>query len=114
VSDTSIQALDDGRYTISGPMTFSTAASLLRQSRQAFGERAGREPIELDLAQVTSADSAGLALLIEWASWTRRGSAGIRFLHMPEQLCAIARLSEAEDLLTLEEAPDLAEGTTDS
>ena len=109
MSDTSIQAQGEGHYSISGPMTFGTAASLLRQSQQAFRQRAGREAIELDLAQVTSADSAGLALLIEWASWTRAGDAGIRFLHMPEQLRAIARLSEAEELLTPEEAPDLAE-----
>ena len=109
MSDTSIKALDEGHYAISGPMTFSTAASLLDQSQRAFRQRAGQEPIELDLAQVTSADSAGLALLIEWASWTRAGSAGIRFLHMPEQLRAVARLSEAEELLSAEEAPDLAE-----
>jgi phospholipid transport system transporter-binding protein len=114
VSDTSIQSIDEGRYAISGPMTFSTAASLLRQSEQAFRQRAGQEPLELDLAQVTSADSAGLALLIEWASWTRTGSAGIRFLHMPEQLRAVARLSEAEELLTPEEAPDLAEGAAEA
>lgn len=107
MSETHIQVLQDGRYAISGPMTFGTAAEILRQSQHAFRQRAGREPIELDLAQVTSADSAGLALLIEWASWTRAGTAGIRFLHMPEQLRAIARLSEAEDLLTPEEAPDL-------
>lgn len=111
MSEAGIQSLGEGRYVIGGPMTFATAAGLLRQSQQAFGPRAGREPIELDLAVVTSADSAGLALLIEWASWTARGGAGIRFLHMPEQLRAIARLSEAEDLLTPEEAPDLGQNT---
>lgn len=114
MSDATIQALDEGRYAISGPMSFSTAASLLRQSEQAFRPQAGQQPIELDLAKVTSADSAGLALLIEWASWTRAGSAGIRFLHMPEQLRAIARLSEAEELLTPDEAPDLAGSAADA
>jgi len=104
-----IEAIDSGHYRLTGPMTFATATALLHQAQRAFGSRAGREPIEVDLGSVTHADSAGLALLIEWASWTRPGPAGIRFIHMPEQLRAIARLSEADGLLTADEAPELAD-----
>ena len=88
--------LGQGRFAISGAFGFATAADILEQSRKLF------EPydvLEVDLAGVTQADSAGLALLLEWVNWAKHYVREISFLNMPEQVKAIARICEVEDLL---------------
>ena len=44
-------------------MTFDTAEKILRASEDLFEEHT---QLEVDLADVTASDSAGLALLLEW------------------------------------------------
>jgi len=90
------ESVGPGRFRVSGPMTFVTVTGLLRQSadRFAHGERA-----EVDLAQVEESDSAGLALLIEWKKIARRQGGSVRFINMPPQLTALARISEVEELI---------------
>jgi len=97
-----IEARGEGRFAISGPMTFATAPALLARAQATFAAALKSGPVELDLSAVGKADSAGLALLIEWVSWTRAGNGSLRFTHMPEQLLAIAKLSEVDELLTAE------------
>lgn len=77
-------------------MTFATVPDLFRQ----VGDRAG--PLDcVDLAAVGSADSAGLALLLEWEAHSRRQGRDIEFINAPASLMHLARLSEADDLLKL-------------
>lgn len=86
----------DGRFAVHGELGFATAAGALQRARPLF------EPhsvIELDLAGVTRADSAGLALLLEWVNWARGTAREIRFANLPGQLLAIAQISEVEDML---------------
>ncbi|HTW37978.1 MAG TPA: STAS domain-containing protein [Steroidobacteraceae bacterium] len=85
------------RYEVRGALTFGTARRALDAGRKAFAAASG--PIEVDLGRVASSDSAGLAVLIEWLAWARRGGRQIRFSHVPEALCAIARICELEELL---------------
>jgi phospholipid transport system transporter-binding protein len=90
------EALGDGRFAVTGVLDFDSVADLLVDSRRAFE----REPkIEVDLAGVSSSDSAALALLIEWLRSARRRGAEIRFVGVPDQLVALARLSDLEPLL---------------
>jgi phospholipid transport system transporter-binding protein len=67
--------LGDGRFSVSGELGFATAVEALNTSRRLF-ESCTR--IDLDLAGVTRADSAGLALLLEWVNWARRTAREIR------------------------------------
>jgi phospholipid transport system transporter-binding protein len=55
--------------------------------------------IKVDLSSVTHADSAGLALLIEWVKWAREQHREIRFFELPKQIRAIAHICEVEELL---------------
>jgi phospholipid transport system transporter-binding protein len=45
------------------------------------------------LSRVTNADSAGLALLIEWIKYTRSNRISLHFKNIPEQLLSLAKLS---------------------
>jgi phospholipid transport system transporter-binding protein len=86
----------EGRFLLSGEMTFRTAGRILRTSEDLF-EKHTR--IEVDLSGVGKTDSAGLALLLEWITWANHTVREIRFVGMPERIDAIARTTEVDHLL---------------
>ena len=53
------------------------------------------------LKGVTRADSAGLALLLEWLRRSERAGCSISFVNVPEQLMSIARICGLEGILPL-------------
>lgn len=55
--------------------------------------------LELDLSGVSSADSAGLALLLEWVHWAKQSAREIQFKNIPDQIQTIARISEVDGIL---------------
>lgn len=87
-----------GRFRITGPLTFDTVSAALTESQNLFADNAR---IELDLSGVTHADSAGLALLVEWVSRARRSKCDLKFRHVPEQVRALAGISDVENLLPI-------------
>jgi phospholipid transport system transporter-binding protein len=93
-----VEILDrgDGCFAVRGELCFGTAMAALQMSKSLF---AGHSVIELDLASVTRADSAGLALLLEWVNWARNTACEIRYLNIPASIIAIAQISEVEDML---------------
>lgn len=90
----------NGHYAISGELGFATVTQLLEQSRKLLFTDAV-ERLELDLAAVTRADSAGLALLLQWMRLARQHDTQISFRNLPPQLLAIAHAGELEPLLPL-------------
>ena len=96
MSDFELVDQGDGRFAVNGAMSFATANDILRRSEPLFGRHGS---LEIDLAGVGKADSAGLALLVEWKSQAASRSADIHFSNVPESLLAIARTSELEELI---------------
>ena len=84
-----------GRYAIQGDLSFATVNDLLERSRTLF---VGEAQLEIDLSGVSHADSAGLALLIEWLKNAKSQHQKIKYLSMPLQLSALAEISEIKDL----------------
>ena len=91
-----LTALGDGRFKLSGDMSFDTVDWILRDSEEPFSEYA---QIEVDLSAVEHTDSAGLALLLEWITWANHTVREIRFIEIPERIVAIAETTEVEKLL---------------
>ena len=89
-------AVGPGRFRITGRLQFDTVGQALDESHEIFGDH---RHIELDLHDVEATDSAGLALLVEWAGWARRERRSIVFHHLPAQALALARISEVDKLL---------------
>lgn len=85
-----------GRFHISGKLEFETVSSAYLQSMIKFSPYS---ELELDLSDVTSADSAGLALLLEWVHWSKGSAREIRFKNIPEQIQTIAKISEVDGIL---------------
>jgi len=84
---------------VQGELTFTTVTALLGKSRPLF-ERAG-ERVVVDLAGVERADSAGLAMLVEWMRLAKARGCGIAFSHLPAQMRDIALASDLDDILPL-------------
>ena len=88
-----------GRVTVVGPLTFATARDA-RHVGLLVLESSRAERIVVDCGGVTRADSAGLAVLLEWLSWSRRKSRAVTLEKLPASLVAIARISELDGLLS--------------
>ena len=79
-----------GSFIVDGDLTFST---IDKQTVKSFAFLNTSKHITIDLCRVSSTDSAGLALMIEWIKYTRHHRAHIVFKNIPEQLLNLAKLS---------------------
>jgi phospholipid transport system transporter-binding protein len=61
--------------------------------------RDGSAALIVDCAGVPNADSAGLAVLIEWRRWAHQHNRHLTFVNLPVQISAIAHLSEVTAVL---------------
>ncbi len=83
------------RLAARGELGFETATEAL-----ALGLRLlDGEACTIDLAGVGAADSAGLAVLVEWLAHARNRGIDLRYESIPPQIRAIARISDIESLL---------------
>lgn len=79
-------------------MTFQTARRVCEAGLECF-TRDGSARIVVDCAGVSNADSAGLAVLIEWRRRIQQQGRQLKFANLPSQISAIARLSEVSQVL---------------
>jgi phospholipid transport system transporter-binding protein len=97
VADFAIERVAPDRFEARGVMGFENAAQALRAGL-ALIPKAGR--CTIDLSRVTEADSAGLAVLVEWLATAKVRRSEIRYEGIPAQILAIARISDLDELLT--------------
>jgi phospholipid transport system transporter-binding protein len=88
-----------GRIVVTGELTFATARDA-RELGVLVLESSRAERLVIDCAAVSRADSAGLAVLLDWLAWGRRHSRPMALENLPPSLIAIARISEVDGLLT--------------
>ena len=93
----------DGCVRLTGPLTFKSVSGLYKASEKLFQN--GTTVTSIDLSGVTNADSAGLALLLEWQAARRQNQGGMSIENSPGNLMRLARLCEAVDLLGISERP---------
>ncbi len=90
----------DGTLVVTGALTFSTVdAAVYERSRALVGDAHVQV---VDLSGVSAADSAGLALLIEWQSVARASGRSLALRSVPVGLRAIADISDVEQLIGME------------
>ncbi|MGB4334084.1 MAG: STAS domain-containing protein [Chromatiaceae bacterium] len=87
-----------GRYALAGVLDFQTVPGLLPDGQRML---AGEGPLELDLVEVREANSAGLALLLEWVDLAARRGRPLRLYNLPESLANLADLANLGPLLPL-------------
>ena len=96
MSDYELKDLGEGRFELSGEMSFGTVDRILRASDTAFRDH---DRLQVDFSGVDKADSAGLALLLEWKAQARRRSREIDYVAIPGSILAIAQTTDVRHLL---------------
>lgn len=87
-----------GQFAARGPLIFATAACARQTGLTAFGATSSRA-IAVDCSGITSSDSAGMTVLLDWLSFAKHSGRSMHFASLPEQVQAIARITDALELL---------------
>ena len=88
-----------GCIDVCGDLTFATVNELLSSARTLFDTLPA---LDIDLANVTRSDSAGLALLIDWMRTAKNANKNIVFHNIPAQMMEMAHASGLDELLPLQ------------
>lgn len=101
VNEPRLERIGKGEYRVSGELSFDTVTALRQQGMTLLQ----RGDIVLDLSTVSRADSAGLALLVEWLRLGRAAGRTLRYRHIPPQLWSIAEACGIDRVLPLADEP---------
>ena len=93
-----IELIEGDSYRVSGELSFKTVPKFAASNKDLF---INGNNLDVDLSGVARADSAGVALLIEWQRNAQKQNKSICFINIPSQMLAIAHLSGVDDLLSL-------------
>lgn len=86
----------DQRCCVGGVLDFDTTRSAWDRIRPIIDQQ---QSLEIDLAGVTAANSAGLALLIECQAVAQSQNHTIRFSRIPDGLMQLAHVCEVDGLI---------------
>lgn len=89
-----IERTEEG-FRLIGDLDFVSVPGLYQRS----GELLAHSRVRLDLEAVDHANSAGVALLLEWRREAHRLDVELELIHIPDAVMRVARLSGAEALL---------------
>lgn len=92
-----------GRLRVEGVLDFANVTALLAEAEALF-PRSGR--LRIDLSGVELANSAGLALLLEWLDLARRRHLDLLYMGLPDSLERIAAISNLGSLLPVARGND--------
>ena len=93
-----LQRRAPGRFAARGVLTFASARGAWEEGLAALRADTSRT-IEVECAGVTCADSAGLAVLLDWLGAAKRGGRSITYRYLPHSLRSLAAISDLEKLL---------------
>jgi len=92
----SYEAAGEGAWRLAGPLVFETVPALFAQFTPSLAAAA---ETQIDLSGVTRADTAGLALLLEWLRLAQARGAQIRYTAWPDQVRALVRVNDLAKVL---------------
>ena len=87
----------NGYLNVSGELNFFSVMNLWYSSLPLLKNKTS---LLFDFSNVTSANSAGLALLLQWQRYAKKHEQTISFNNMPAQLVSIASVAGVEEILT--------------
>jgi phospholipid transport system transporter-binding protein len=89
MSPLSIVNESPGRFLVEGNLTFS---AMNKKTVSDFAFLTTNKQITLDFSKVDNADSAGLALMLEWIKQASGKRVQLRFINIPGQILNLAML----------------------
>lgn len=100
MSENGLASRGDGVFEISGSLTFQTVPRFQDQADSLL--RGNALSVTIDMQGVIQADSAGLALMIEWLQMARAAKRELVFAHIPEQMRDLIRVNGLQQMFSLE------------
>jgi phospholipid transport system transporter-binding protein len=91
VTENGFTAREHGVFEVSGQVTFQTVPRFLAHTGKLLQNNSGT--VTIDMHGVTLADSAGLALMIEWLQLARAAKHELVFTNIPEQMRDLIRVN---------------------
>jgi phospholipid transport system transporter-binding protein len=90
----------DGALEVAGGLHMHSVAAL-RQTAQPVvdAQLRGQGVVPVDLSQVSSVDSAALALVLHWMRCARTAGVKLQLQNVPESMLSLARASRMESVL---------------
>lgn len=89
---------EPGRFVARGALTFATARRGREVGLAAFGAARSRDLL-VDCAGISTSDSAGMTVLLDWLAFAKQSGRSLHFSNLPEPLQALARISDVLELL---------------
>ena len=87
-----------GVVSAQGPLTFVSARRACELGVQTLAQ-APDGKLAIDCRGITASDSAGLAVLLEWLGVARRAGRSLHYTQLPQDLAALAHISDVQELL---------------
>ena len=84
-----INQLNKQQYSISGIVDLTTVPDLMQQATVFF--KSADKKINIDLSQVTSSNSAALALMLEMLKQAHENQIELHFEYLPDTMLTIAK-----------------------
>jgi len=94
-----LEKINDQQYALSGELTMQNVSQVSEDTKPLMTAMSGE--VTINLSKIARADSAGLALLIDWLRIARQREVTLRFEQLPEQLLQIARVCELHSVLPI-------------
>jgi len=85
-----------GNFSLSGRADFSNVGRLLVNGQQQFIDH---KVIAVDLAEADCANTAGLALLMEWSTWCQSTDIKLVYKRPHHSLLEMVRIGDVEQML---------------
>ena len=98
MTDFKVNASEKGQIKIEGILDFNTVNSVKKQTIGLFN---ASSEIQFDLSAVSQANSAALALLLEWLKIAQKNQVSLSFSNFPEHLRQLARVYGIEQDLKI-------------
>lgn len=98
MSTATLNGTGPGQYRVVGDLDFDSIGALLGEGERLF---AAARAVRIDLQGVGQANSAGLALLLEWIEQAKRRGQSLDLVNLPESLARIAAITNLAGLLPL-------------
>ena len=98
MSTATLNGTGPGQYRIVGDLDFNSVGTLAGEGERLF---AAYPEVRVDLQDVGQANSAGLALLLQWLEQAKRRGQRLELVNLPESLARIAAITNLTGLLPL-------------
>ena len=95
-----IRQQDADQFKLEGELSFVSVQAAMKKSVGIFAEPADKRVF--DLAGITKADSAGLALLLEWLRLASQHGVDLHYVNLPPQLLAMAHVAGVDEILIID------------